>query len=85
MFDYTGGDLDQALADSRELGTGERVCRRNRSAHPMHQPVRGSVEYEPDLIGDRGQQCLGTAGVVKIVGMAGSRVKEPVIETNGFR
>jgi len=37
----------------RQLGTGERVCRRNRSAHPMHQPVRGSVEYEPDLIGDR--------------------------------
>ena len=53
MFDHTGGDLDQALADGRELGTGERVCRRDRSAHPMHQPVRGSVEYEPDLIGDR--------------------------------
>ena len=53
IFDHTGGDLDQALADGRELGTGERVCRRDRSAHPMHQPVRGSVEYEPDLIGDR--------------------------------
>ena len=53
MFDHAGGDLDQALADGRELGTGERVCRRDRSAHPMHQPVRGSVEYEPDLIGDR--------------------------------
>jgi hypothetical protein len=52
MFDHGGGDLDQALADGREPGTGERVCRRNRSAHPMHQPVRGS-EYEPDLIGDR--------------------------------
>ena len=67
MFDHGGGDLDQALADGRELGTGERVCRRNRSAHPMHQPVRGSVEYEPDLIGDRGPECLGTAEVVKIV------------------
>jgi hypothetical protein len=53
MFDHTGGDLDEAFADGRELGTGERVCRRDRSAHPMHQPVRGSVEYEPDLIGDR--------------------------------
>jgi hypothetical protein len=37
MFDHTGGDLDHALADGRELGTGERVCRRDRSAHPMHQ------------------------------------------------
>ena len=33
----------------------------------------------------RGPQCLGTTEVVKIVGMAGSRVKGPVIETNGFR
>src|SRR5580704_6180072 len=54
MFDHASGDLDQALADGRELGTGQRVCRRDRSAHPMHQPVRGSVEYEPDLIGGRG-------------------------------
>jgi hypothetical protein len=53
MFDHAGGDLDQALADGRKLGTRERVCRRDRNAHLMHQPVRGSVEYEPDLIGDR--------------------------------
>ena len=45
MFDHGGGDLDQALADGRELGTGERVCRRNRSAHPMHQPVHARPNW----------------------------------------
>jgi hypothetical protein len=35
------------------LKAPSRVFWRDRSAHPMHQPVRGSVEYEPDLIGDR--------------------------------
>jgi hypothetical protein len=41
MFDHTGGDLDQALADSRELGTGEWVRRRNRSAHPAFVHRKG--------------------------------------------
>jgi hypothetical protein len=31
MFDHAGGDLDEALANGRELGTGVRVCRRDPS------------------------------------------------------
>ena len=37
-------DFDQALADCRELGTGERIGLRDRGAHAMHQPERGGGE-----------------------------------------
>jgi len=46
-------DLDEALADGRELGLCKRVCLRNGGAQAMHQPERGCVESEPHLIGRR--------------------------------
>jgi hypothetical protein len=51
VLDHARSDLDQALSDGRELGTGERVGSRDGSAHAMHQPERGGVKNEPHLIG----------------------------------
>jgi hypothetical protein len=51
MLDHACADFDQALADCRELGTGERIGLRDRGAHAMHQPERGGVKNEPHLIG----------------------------------
>ena len=51
VLDHARANLDQALPDRRELGAGERARPRNRGAHAMHQPERGSVENEPHLIG----------------------------------
>jgi hypothetical protein len=41
--------------------------------------IVGNTVARFDAFCHRGPQCLGTAEVVKIVGMAGSRVKGPVI------
>ena len=53
MCSITRADLDQALSDRRELAAGERISRRDRGAHAVHQPERGGVEDEPHLIGGR--------------------------------
>jgi hypothetical protein len=53
MLDHARADLDQALSDRREFAAGKRVGLRDRGADAMHQPERGSVENEPDLIGGR--------------------------------
>src|SRR5215470_11586442 len=53
MLDHARADLDQTLADGRELGLCERVCLRNGVAYGEHQPIRGGVESEPNLIGRR--------------------------------
>ena len=53
VFDHARADLDQAFSDGRELATGERVGPRDRGAHAVHQPERGSMENEPHLIGRR--------------------------------
>ena len=49
MFDHAGRDLDQALADGRELGTGERVCRRDRTRTLCISSMRQcGMRAEPD-------------------------------------
>ncbi len=53
MLDHARADLDQALAEGRELSDRERVCLRNGGAHAVHQPECSSVECEPHLIGRR--------------------------------
>ena len=53
VFDHARANLDQAVSDRRELAAGERVGARDRGADAVHQPERGGVKNEPDLIGDR--------------------------------
>jgi hypothetical protein len=53
VLDHARADLDQALADGRELGLCKRVCLLNSVAHGEHQPVGRGVEREPHLIGRR--------------------------------
>ena len=53
VLDHARANLDQALSDRRELAAGERVGTRDRGADAVHQPKRGGVKNEPDLIGGR--------------------------------
>ena len=51
VLDHARPDLDQTLSERRELGRGERIGRRDRGAHAVHQPERGGVQNEPHLVG----------------------------------
>jgi hypothetical protein len=53
VFDHARANRDQAVSDRPELSAGERARPRDRGAHAVHQPERGGVKNEPDLIGDR--------------------------------
>jgi hypothetical protein len=43
MLDHARANRDQALSDRRELSAGERARPRDRGAHAVHQPERGSM------------------------------------------
>src|SRR5262245_29838824 len=51
MLDHTRTDLDEALADRRELGLGERARCGDHGAHAVHQPERGRVQHQTHLVG----------------------------------
>ena len=53
LLDHPGADLEQALAEGRELGPGERHPARHRIAEREHQPVGGGVQDEAELVGQR--------------------------------
>ena len=52
-FSTTRADLEQALADGRELGPSERDPAGYGIAQGEHQSVGRGVQNEPELVGER--------------------------------
>jgi hypothetical protein len=50
VLDHTRTDLHETIPDRGELHLGERVRLRDRGTHGVHQPERGGVEHEADLV-----------------------------------
>src|SRR5712691_7272083 len=60
QFGDAPGDLDQAEADGVELGVVPERCPGRQAAQGQHQPVRGGVDQQPELVGGG----LGAGGAV---------------------
>src|ERR1035437_9515743 len=66
-FGDARGDLDQAHAQSGELGCGERLRAGDGVTDGQQQPVGGGVQHEPHLVGERRAATGAVGGKLSLV------------------
>src|SRR4030081_2535983 len=66
-LDDTGTKLQEPQANGGELGGGKRVCLGDCITQGEHQPVRGGVQDEPHLVGERAAAAGAIGGKLRLV------------------
>ena len=60
-------ELQKPQANGVELGRGERVCLGDCITQGEHQPVRGGVQDQPHLVGERAAAAGAIGGKLRLV------------------